>query len=86
MEDLQFRTRAERDFADITLDRPVTEILSRGRKLRQRRQRLPTRGVLTIASVAATIAVQTTARHSPAFAAWTSRAQPTDAKPGSTVR
>ena len=85
MDDVQLHTRIAEDFADLTLEQPLTKILSRGRRLRQRRQRLPLLGVLTLGAVAALITVQSSAHQGQAFAAWTSHAQPTDSRTATAI-
>ncbi len=85
MDDVQIHTRIEEDFADLTLDQPIGGIMSRGRLLRQRRQRLPMLGVLTIGTVAAMITVQSFAHQGQAFAAWTSHAQATDSRTAAAI-
>jgi len=85
MDDVQIHTRIEQDFADLSLDQPTAGIMSRGRRLRQRRQRLPLLGVLTIGTVAAMITVQSAAHQGKAFAAWTSHAQATDTRTAAAI-
>ena len=85
MDDVQIHTRIEQDFADLTLDHPISGIMSRGRQLRQRRRRLPMLGVLTLGAVAAMITVQSFAHQGQAFAAWTSHAQPTDSRTAAAI-
>jgi hypothetical protein len=85
MDDVQIHTRLKGDFADLRLDHPIAGIMSRGRLLRQRRQRLPMLGVLTIGTVAAMITVQSSAHQGQAFAAWTSHAQATDSRTAAAI-
>ena len=85
MDDVQLHSRIAADFAELTLDRPVAGIISRGRRQRRRRQRLPLLGVLTLGAIAAMVTVQSSANHGQAFAAWTSHAQTTDSRTATAI-
>lgn len=67
----QFRS----ELATLTFELPVTDVLVRGRRLRQRRRRPPLIGGAVALLTVATLLVQGTGHQQPAFADWTAQPQ-----------
>ena len=84
MQHAEIHDLVEHGFGDLTLDRPVAAVVARGDRLCQRRQRLPVLGVLTLGAMAA-LTLQVSPHHGQVFAAWTSRAQATDARTAAAI-